>query len=404
MTKFWRVFSYEYLRHVLRKRFIFALLSVPLFIFFFGAVAVLMVLLEYNPRPVGYVDLSSVLPARPLLPSGSGDIAPAVELRHYNDEYTAKSALEARQIQAYFVIQPNYMQTGQVKLVSSDSTPSESIKSEFSDFLRTNLLASQPEVVSSRIEKGSVLTIISADGSRRMNSDQWLDIAIPVLAGILFIVAINTSGGYLLQAVVEEKENRTMEILVTSVSPDQLMAGKIAGNLSVGLTQLLSWILMAVLAILLVANFIPSIQNPQINRQFFWLVPLTLLPAFVLVAAFMAALGATVTEASEAQPIVGLFTLPIMLPFWFMSQIMLNPSGPLATGLSIFPLTAPVTLPLRSAFMEVPVWQVALSILLLVICAACAVWLAGRAFRLGMLRYGKRLSWKELFGGAGRAA
>ncbi|HMD89924.1 MAG TPA: ABC transporter permease [Anaerolineaceae bacterium] len=400
MSKFWRVFSYEYLRHVLRKRFVFALLSVPLFILFFGLVGVLMVFLEYNPRPVGYVDLSNALQTRQPLPSGANDIAPVVELRRYADENSAKNALLAKQIQAYFVIEPDYLHTGRVKLVALDGAPSESIKSEFSDFLKANLLASQPQLVASRIEKGSILTIISADGSRRMNSEQWLDIAIPILTGVLFIIAINASGGYLLQAVVEEKENRTMEIIVTSVSPDQLMAGKIAGNLSVGLTQLLAWVLMAVAAILLMANFIPSIQNPHISQQFFWLVPLTLIPAFVLVAAFMAALGATVTEASEAQPIVGLFTLPIMLPYFFMNQIMLNPSGPLATGLSIFPLTAPVSLPLRSAFMDVPFWQAALSILLLVACAAGAVWLAARAFRLGMLRYGKRLSWQELFGRA----
>src|SRR5271157_1126946 len=400
MSKFWRVFSYEYLRHVLRKRFVFALLSVPLFILFFGLVGVLMVFLEYNPRPVGYVDLSNALQTRQPLPSGANDIAPVVELRRYADENSAKNALLAKQIQAYFVIEPDYLHTGRVKLVALDGAPSESIKSEFSDFLKANLLASQPQLVASRIEKGSILTIISADGSRRMNSEQWLDIAIPILTGVLFIIAINASGGYLLQAVVEEKENRTMEIIVTSVSPDQLMAGKIAGTLSVGLTQLLAWVLMAVAAILLMANFIPSIQNPHISQQFFWLVPLTLIPAFVLVAAFMAALGATVTEASEAQPIVGLFTLPIMLPYFFMNQIMLNPSGPLATGLSIFPLTAPVSLPLRSAFMDVPFWQAALSILLLVACAAGAVWLAARAFRLGMLRYGKRLSWQELFGRA----
>jgi ABC-2 type transport system permease protein len=404
VNKFWRVFSYEYLRHVRRRRFIFALLSVPFFILVTFLVGFLMVVLEYNPQPVGYVDLSNVLNQTAKLPSDAGRIAPPVELRHYNDEAAAQSALQAKQIQAYFVIQPDYLQTGSVKLVSANGTPSESIKSEFSNFLKTNLLAGQPAAVADRIEKGSVLTIISADGSRRMDSDQWLDIAIPILAGILFVVAINTSGGYLLQAVVEEKENRTMEIIITSVSPEQLMAGKIAGNLSVGLTQLLTWILMALLALVLAANFIPSIQNLHINRQFIWLIPLTIIPAFVLMAAIMAALGATVTEAREAQPIVGLFTLPIVSPFWFLSQIMLNPNGALATGLSIFPLTAPVSLPLRAVFTDVPFWQIAVSVLLLIGCAAGAIWLAGRAFRLGMLRYGKRLSCKELFGRAGRAA
>ena len=115
------------------------------------------------------------------------------------------------------------------------------------------------------------------------------------------------------------------------------------------------------------------------------------------VAALMAMAGATATESSEAQQIAGLFSLPIVAPYWFAGSIMTNPNGPLATGLSLFPLTAPVALPMRAIVTNVPVGQVILAVVLLVLVALLALLLAARAFRLGMLRYGKRVTWGELF-------
>jgi ABC-2 type transport system permease protein len=227
-------------------------------------------------------------------------------------------------------------------------------------------------------------------------STSWLQMLLPIVAGILFVMVINTSGGYLLQAVVEEKENRTIEIVITSVSPGQLMAGKIMGNLSVGLTQLLIWLLFPVLGFLVLRRFSPLVQGLYLDPEYVWLLLLTLIPAFILIAALMATIGATATEAREAQQIAGLFTLPVVAPFWFFVPLMTDPHGTLALALSLFPLTAPVSLPLRAAFTVVPLWQSALSISLLILSAAMALWLAGRAFRSGMLHYGKRLSWREL--------
>jgi ABC-2 type transport system permease protein len=111
----------------------------------------------------------------------------------------------------------------------------------------------------------------------------------------------------------------------------------------------------------------------------------------------MGALGATATEAREAQQVAGLFTLPIVLPFWFITSIMFDPNGKLATGLSMFPLTAPLTMPLRMAFVTVPAWQIVVTIASLIILAALMIWLAGRVFRIGMLQYGKRVSLKQIF-------
>jgi ABC-2 type transport system permease protein len=345
---------------------------------------------------VGYVDLSghfSNLAASQN--GGSPDSITNNKFLHFADEDAAKNALNAGSIKAFFVIQADYLQSGNVRLVAIDA-PSEDVQSQFKNLIRRNLLAGQPPSVARRILDGGTIVVKSLDGKRSMSPGQWLDVALPLAAGLLFVLAVNTSGGYLLQAVVDEKENRTMEIVVTSVSADQLMAGKIAGNLSVGLTQLMVWVLMGSLLVWLVQVVFP-VQTLQVSRLFVWVMFLTLLPAFVMVAALMAAIGATTTESREAQQIAALFTLPIFIPYWMVTVIMASPSGPVATLLSIFPLTAPVTLPLRAVFSDPPIWQVALAIGLLFVCAAGAVWLAGRAFRLGMLRYGKRLSWRELF-------
>lgn len=394
MVKFWRVGLYEYLRHVKRRRFLLTLLSMPLFFGLLIAVSVFASTAALDKRPVGFVNQSPDLLIDP-----SAQTRYSSQVIAFSNEDEAASALSAGEIQGAYIIEPDYLQTGRVRLLSQEQVAND-VQSAFRRFLRASLLVGQPSDVSRRLLEGDSLIIRSADESRQFSQDQWLGILLPILSGVLFIVAVNVSGGYLLQAVVEEKENRTIEIIITSVSPNQLMAGKIVGNLSVGLTQLLVWMLFALAGLLLIVFVLPMGQNLTFDSGVFGLTLITLLPAFILVAALMAMIGATVTESREAQQVAGLFTLPIVVPFWFITPIMLNPNSPLAIGLSLFPLTAPISLPLRAAFTNLPAWQIALSLCLLVASAFGAVWLAGRAFRLGMLRYGKRLSWKELFGKA----
>jgi ABC-2 type transport system permease protein len=393
MTKFWRVFAYEYLRHVKRKRFIFAVVSLPLFLVVIMAVSLLSVTLGMDLRPVGFVDHSGLLVTPPAETDLSG--LRVVSLQRFDDEQAARQAFEAGSLQAYYVVQADYLETGRVRLVADDA-PERTVQNQFSRYLRTQLLQGQQPEVAQRLVEGHEIEVISYDGAEPEGPGNWLQLLLPVVAGILFVMVINTSGGYLLQAVVEEKENRTIEIVITSVSPGQLMAGKIIGNLSVGLTQLLIWLLFPVLGFLVMRRVSPLVEGLYLDPEFVWLMLLTLVPAFILIAALMATIGATATEAREAQQIAGLFTLPVVAPYWFFVPLMTDPHGTLALALSLFPLTAPVSLPLRAAFTDVPLWQSALSISLLFISAAMALWLAGRAFRQGMLNYGKRLSWREL--------
>jgi ABC-2 type transport system permease protein len=394
MRKIWLVFKHEYLRHVMRKRFLLALFSLPLFFLAIIVIGLVLLLVQYNPRPVGYVDLSGLL-KNPVGLSDQGRLSPLVQLLPFASEAGARTALQAKKIQAYYVLEANYLQTGQVRMVALEA-PADTVQGQFQNFLRANLVAHQPPAIANRLLEGASVVVRASQGNRQMATNQVLNMILPLAGGLLFILATNTSGSYLLQALVEEKENRTMEIIVTSLSPAQLMAGKIAGNMAVGLTSLLAWIVFGLLALVFALRFLFQGQVIQFNLGFSILTFATLLPAFVLVASLMAAVGATATESREAQQVAGLFTLPLSVPFMLLSPILTSPNSPLSIGLSLFPLTAPVTLPLRATLTIVPVWQIAVSLALLFILSGCSIWFAGRAFRLGMLHYGKRLSWKEL--------
>ena len=396
MRKFWLVASHEYSRQVLRRRFLVALLSFPLIGLLVVGVIYIEITAQSNYTPIGYVADPQIFPDFQTPPPDSSSPFSSVKIITFTSEADARAALDAGQIQVYYIPDPNYMQNGQVRAVSL-TPPGDNAKSDFERALRYNLLRNTPADIANRLVAGSNVTVRTPDGSREMQMNNYMVIILPLLVGILFMIAINISGGYLMHAVVEEKENRTMEVIVTSISPNQLIAAKTIGNLAVGLTQLVIWILFVLILLPIVAHFVPDLGNSSIDPTSILLMAAVFLPAFIMVGALMATVGATATESREAQQIAGLFSIPIVAPYWFVSVIMISPNSPLSVGMSLFPLTAPVTLPLRAAFTTIPVWQTATTIGLLIVCALGALWIAGRAFRLGMLRYGKRLALKEIF-------
>ena len=401
MDKIWLIAKHEYLRHVLRKRFLFVLFGMPLFIFLIGGMGVVVGLMQIDHTPIGVVDQASYLDqeaAQYLQDTQDNGFWNDSPLLFMDQLAMAEEMLVEEQLQAYFVIPIGYPQSGRVQLISPGE-PSGMILNSLDNLLRQRLLRNVAPEIKDRILESPDMVVYSLETDRQQSSSEWYMIMIPIFSGILFIIVVNTSGGYLLRAVVEEKENRTMEIILTSVSSNQLMSGKIFGNLSVGVTQLFFWFGVPILLYLILGPIFLKSLDVSIDPQFLLLTVLTLVPAFVLVAALMAMLGATVTETQEAQQVAGLFTLPLVAPYWFMSLIMMNPNSAFSIGLSLFPLTAPVTLPLRAVFTDVPLWQSAVSIGLLVISAYAAIRMTGGVFRLGMLRYGKRLSFKELVRG-----
>lgn len=396
MNKTWLVIKHEYLKHVKKKRFILAIFSLPFFILLMVGVGFLAVVIQYDDTPVGYIDHSGIL-SNPIEFQSAPPIGflKPIEMIPFSNSVEANNALQQNLIQAYYQLEVDFLQTNEIEVIANEQ-PDSGINSDFLTFLRMNILKGSPEEVSDRIINGSNFQVRSTDGSKQSSEENFLDIILPFISGFLFIMAINISGGYLLQAVVEEKENRTMEIMVTSVSPLQLMTAKVIGNLSVGLTQLVVWILFAILGINIIFKIYPNLQTTQLDLPYLILTIVVFIPAFIMVAAMMAALGATTTETREAQQVAGLFTIPMVAPFWFVQVLMENPNSPLSIFLSLFPFTAPVSLPIRAAFANIPIWQLAITILLLVLFSIVSLWLAGKSFRLGMLRYGKKISLKEI--------
>lgn len=397
MTKIWQIIKYEYSRHVFNKRFLFSLLSLPLMVVAMGVAAVTIAFFTQNSSPVGYIDHSGILADALPLEIDGNIFEPAIEFVAYPNEEQAMSDLEAEVIQAYYVIPEGFPETQVVDLYYL-KTLGTGAQAQFRQFILQNIdiFEGLDPQVEERLKAGSLLTLATLDGSREMREDQWFMMIIPIIAGITFIIVVLTSGGYLLTSVVEEKENRTMEIVITSVTPTQLMTGKTIGNISVGLTQLIVWLVFAWIGIVVAGFYWPVLRNFSVPGGMIVVMVLVFLPAFVMVAAIMSTIGAIMTEMNEAQQVSGLFSMLVTIPFYVVTPIMTNPNGTLAVFLSYFPPSAPITVLMRMAFTSVPVWQITLNILILVAFAVASVWLAGRAFRIGMLEYGKKLSFKDL--------
>lgn len=396
MSALWHVMTFEYARHVFRKRFLLGLFSLPVFIGIMAIVVLMLVRTEFNFKPIGYVDKSG------LLTSSDSSVeeerlASWVELIAFDSEEIAQEALQSDQIQAYFVLAEDYQETRQTKLIAVDE-PSGIAVGQFAQFVRINLLANFPPEIVQRLMGSNQLVVRSIDGTRQFIQGDWLGFLLPFLVGFIFLVAVFATSGYLLQAVVEEKENRTMELLVTTISPNRLMAGKVLGIIAVGWTQLIVWFGLVVLLVLIGSVFTNLPEWISISIGYLTLAVALFIPAFIMLAALMVAIGATLTDVQEAQQVTSLFTLPLFLPFWFALTLINDPYGPLAVGLSFFPFTAPITLAIRAGFAIVPAWQIGLGMGLLIVWALIAVWFAGRAFRLGMLRYGQRVAWREFLG------
>ena len=395
MKKIWLVALHEYKRHVFTRRFLFGLLSVPLVAVAMVALILLVISLQSDNSPIGYVDNSGVLTNPVPAPKPSFPEKP-IPLIRYTSQQAAQVDLDSGKLQSYYVIPADYTTSGSIQVIHVKPVKDNS-RHYFYSFLGVNLLRDTDPAVANRLLEGADVTIRSADGRRSLSGDDWFSFLIPMVAGIGFIIAMFTSGGYLMQAVVEEKENRTMEVVVTSVTPNQLMAGKILGDTAIGLTQILLWILFILIPILIAQRSIEFLRAIQVSGQTMVVMLLIMLPSFILVAGLMAMIGATVSEAQEGQQMTGIIAFPIWIPYMLTMVFMGNPNSVVSVIFSMVPLMAPVTMLMRDGLTVLPFWQIGLSSAIQISAAAFVIWLAGKAFRAGMLRYGQKLSLRQIF-------
>ena len=392
MHKFWLVAKQEYLKRTAKRSFILGTLAIPLLIVIVIAVIIFVVERNKDTNPIGYVDYSGILSER-IAPEPDDD---SVEVVAFDDEESAMAALENGDIQGYYVIPNTYPEVLEVDLYYMDDWIDTSVQVDFDDYIRANVLPEGPNEIQHRLIEGPELTVQSADGEREFGGEAgFIVLLFPWIVAMFFFFTIMGASGYFLQAITDEKENRTMEIMVTSVSPEQLISGKAIGLLAVGLTQIGVWILTIVIGWFVAQNFIEEIQGIVIPWDVLLVFIAYFLPSYALVAGMMLGIGGLVSEYQEGQQISGVLNLLFTFPLFMSVLIFANPNNPILIFLSFFPTTSFITITMRWGFTVIPFWQLVLSWLILVATATFLVWVAARIFRLGMLRYGQRLKLKS---------
>ena len=253
--------------------------------------------------------------------------------------------------------------------------------------------------------------------------------ALGAVMGILMYIVILIYGQMVMRSVMEEKISRIAEVIISSVKPFQLMLGKILGVGAVGLTQLAIWIVLIPVVLMIVPLLIPgadpapmSQMTPEMEAamqqaqdggfdinvfidEFFRLNWGLILPSFVIFflggyfiySSVFAAIGSAVDEdLGEAQQFMFPIIIPVILAFVIMMSSIESPNSPISVFGSIFPLFSPIIMPARLPF-DPPIWQVILSLALLIGTTLFFIWFSARIYRVGILMYGKKVTFKELW-------
>ena len=236
---------------------------------------------------------------------------------------------------------------------------------------------------------------------------------------LLIYVAILIYGMLVMRGVIEEKANRIVEVIASSVRPFELMMGKVLGIGAVGLSQLLAWmVLMAGLTVAagpLLAAIAPdpaaavpggadvevvdpaALISGMVSPELLVAFVLFFIGGYLLYSALFAAVGSAVDQESDAQSLQAPVVLPIMLPIFFLTVVANDPDSTLSLVLSLFPLSSPILMVVRMAVTDVPLWQVALALVLLGVAFVGVIALAARIYRVGILMYGKKATFSDLW-------
>ena len=200
------------------------------------------------------------------------------------------------------------------------------------------------------------------------------------------------------RSVIQEKTSRIFEVMLASVKPEEMLAGKLIGVGSVGITQLGIWIIAASLfaGSAMAGKFMSGEMSIHVSPVQIALFAVYFVLGYVLYSALFAGLAATVSTEQELQQYSPLAAVPIWLSFGMITYIVSNPNSIWSVAISMFPPCAPITMFLRMASQFPPVWQIAVSILLMLVAIVLVLWIASRIYRVGILMYGKRATLPEM--------
>ena len=261
-------------------------------------------------------------------------------------------------------------------------------------------------------------TIITSKEGESINAKTEVSMAIGSLCGIMIYIFIFMYGTMVMKGVIEEKTNRIVEIIISSIKPFQLMMGKIIGVALVGCTQFILWILLTLLLAgfaeislfdsnqmssevnqvegsILISKIIELTQGIDLIKIFFSFIAY-FLGGYLLYSSLFASIGSAVDNESDTRQFILPITIPLIISFILIQQIIENPEGSLAFWMSIFPLTSPVIMMVRLPF-GVDNWELIISISILIASFMFSTWIASKIYRIGILMYGKKISYKDLY-------
>jgi ABC-2 type transport system permease protein len=319
----------------------------------------------------------------------------------YPDEEKAKDALIAKDIKEYFVIPTDYLSNGVITryTMSREVVPSTKTTGQITDFLLSNLLAGEvsPQIME-RVKTPVLLASVRLNetGEIAPSQDVVSSYVVPIVFASLFVIAIMFSSGFLFQSVTEEKENRVIEILLSSVSSGQLLVGKVLGLGAAGLIQAAVWFITVAIFSQVAQGIIPALSALSIPASLIGWGLVYFILGYLLLAALYAGVGSIGATAKEGQGWSIIFTLPAISPLWFNYFIIGSPEGAVSRALTFFPLTSPVAAMMRLATGAISAWEIALSLVILVGSIALTMWFASKIFRVFLLMYGKRLALREI--------
>ncbi len=392
MRNYWLVAKHEYRRMVFRRGFVLATILVPVGLAALIFVAILVETMGQSDMPIGYVDNPGIFDES--LQANLPDAESRIEILEFPDEERAMSALEAGQIQAFFVFPSSYPDSLETDLHFVENPPDGDLWREFDDFVRINILEFLPWDVQQRLLEGANITVLDVTSNREFSESAVINIILPFIATFFFLFATMMAAGYLMAVVATEKENRTMEIVISSITPGQLIGGKAAGLLAGALTQLTIYVLAIIVAVRIALPYVAILQFIEVPWTYLGIMVLFFLPAYALVASIMIAIGGAVAESQQGQQVAGILNMLFLLPLFLMPLLFTNPGHPAIVFLTLFPTSSFLMVSLRWGFGTVPSWQLGLSWVILVGTTLLMLWIAVRIFRAGMLRYGQALTLK----------
>ena len=323
----------------------------------------------------GYVDRAGIIQQLPEGYSSQQYIA-------YPDEASARHALEAGQIAAFYVVPQDYIDKGKLIYIRPDFNPLTAAGKSFmfERLLIINLLGGDMELAD-RVNTPFKLEMQSLAAAPQRDKENPLTFIIPYVVTMIYYIVILGAASLLLSSVTKEKENRIIEILMSSVTPQQLLAGKILGLGIVGLLQTVLWVGTGYAILRKSASMFNLPAVFQLPVEFLvWGIVFFLL-GYAVYASLMAGLGALVPNMREASQATMVVAMPLIVPLFLMNILIEAPHGKVSTAFSIFPLTAPVVMMTRLSAGGVPWWQPPVAAVLLALTVVLVVRAVAGMFR-----------------------